>query len=728
MKRSHIIKKIILSTLSVLFLGSLFTFRSILKDDNTPVSAWSGPQTSNEGNYFASVGQETGETLKNKLKSIISVGTSESYDWSRYEAADEAEGQSNSVLLIYSRQVVLKTAHVSGSTGWNREHSFAKSLFNEAAPAVNDNHHIFADDNKTNSVRGNNPFNELNKSTSTRVVDGYGNLTDNYTSGSYFMPNDLAKGEVARATMYMNTRYGYSITLNFYSIALMLRWHIEHPVTNREIYRNNVVHNLQGNRNPFIDHQDYACRIWSQTNSETQSLCSGQSTNVPVTSVSVSPSSGTINLASTNKTLQLTANVLPATATNPLVSWSSSNDNVASVSNNGFVTALGVGQTTITATSLENNTIKGTATINVTNTPPATLNSLSLSGTLAKNTYTTAESWSTSGLNVTGHYSDSSSQNVTILVSWSFNPLSPQEGVTSLTVTATYEGKSVSSSYGVSVTTTTNMTRVSNVSDLAYGSIYTIGAQASTGNFVMVTAIDPDFFVSGSVTYLNNNKELELNSNIMQLSLEIGYEANTFAFKLVNSANAGKFISYSGSSNKLYTSSTLDSNSSWKITIDSAGKATISNFALSARKIQYNSMDPRFAAYTTSQVLPSLYVNGATVDPTTSATRLVDAINNGRGASAKDNCATILNVLNIAYNQLSPSARNVFDTSNDSAFISARNRIAYLNAWVASNSGTSGIQYIENKRDNTFSIVLISAIGLISLIGFYYVKRRKAMI
>lgn len=726
MKRSHIINKIILSTLSVLFLGSLFTFRSILKDDNIPVSAWSGPQTSNEGNYFASVGQETGETLKNKLKSIISVGTSESYDWSRYEAADEAEGQSNSVLLIYSRQVVLKTAHVSGSTGWNREHTFPQSKI--GSQAASDNHHIFADDVKTNGIRSNNPFNELNKSTSTRVVDGYGNLTDNYTSGSYFMPNDLAKGEVARATMYMNTRYGYSITLNFYSIALMLRWHIEHPVTNREIYRNNVVHNLQGNRNPFIDHQDYACRIWSQTNSETQSLCSGQSTNVPVTSVSVSPSSGTINLASTNKTLQLTANVSPATATNPLVSWSSSNGNVASVSNNGFVTAIGVGQTTITATSLENNTIKGTATINVTNTPPATLNSLSLSGTLAKNTYTTAESWSTSGLNVTGHYSDSSSQNVTSLVSWSFNPLSPQEGVTSLTVTATYEGKSVSSSYGVSVTTTTNMTRVSNVSDLAYGSIYTIGAQASTGNFVMVTAIDPDFFVSGSVTYLNNNKELELNSNIMQLSLEIGYEANTFAFKLVNSANAGKFISYSGSSNKLYTSSTLDSNSSWKITIDSAGKATISNSALSTRKIQYNNMNPRFAAYTSSQVLPSLYVNGVTINPTTSATRLVDAINNGRGASAKDNCAVVLNVLNNAYSQLSPSARGVFDTSNDSAFISARNRMAYLNAWVASNSGTSGMQYIESKLDNTFSIILISAIGLISLIGFYYVKRRKAMI
>ena len=31
----------------------------------------------------------------------------------------------------------------------------------------------------------------------------------------------------------------------FYSVELMLQWHLEHPVTNREVYRNNTVHSLQ---------------------------------------------------------------------------------------------------------------------------------------------------------------------------------------------------------------------------------------------------------------------------------------------------------------------------------------------------------------------------------------------------------------------------------------------------------------------------------------------------
>jgi len=244
--------------------------------------------------------------------------------------------------------------------GWNREHLFARSLFIDQTPAVNDNHHIFADDNKTNGYRGNKPFNELNPATTTRSIDSYGNVTDNYYTSTYFMPNKLAKGEVARATMYMNTRYDYSVTLNFYSVELMLEWHLENPVTNRGIYRNNTIHNLQGNRNPYIDRQDWACYIYGNTNSATQSLCS--TANVDQTSVDVSPSSAFLNLGST---LTLSANVLPSGAPSG-ITWSSLNPSIATVSN-GVVTPVSVGVATIRATSTTNNTVYGSASITVTN-------------------------------------------------------------------------------------------------------------------------------------------------------------------------------------------------------------------------------------------------------------------------------------------------------------------------------------------------------------------------
>jgi endonuclease I len=90
-------------------------------------------------------------------------------------------------------------------------------------------------------------------SSSNQVVDSTGRKTDNYTTSTYFMPNPEARGEVARATMYLHVRYGYSVTGNFQSVALMLKWHIEHPVTNREIYRNNIVHSLQNMHVGFGD-------------------------------------------------------------------------------------------------------------------------------------------------------------------------------------------------------------------------------------------------------------------------------------------------------------------------------------------------------------------------------------------------------------------------------------------------------------------------------------------
>jgi len=60
---------------------------------------------------------------------------------------------------------------------------------------------------------------------------------------------------------------------------------------------------------------------------------------------------------------QLTATVSPSNAANPNVTWSSSNPSVATVSNNGLVTALAVGNATITATTEQNNK---TASCNVT--------------------------------------------------------------------------------------------------------------------------------------------------------------------------------------------------------------------------------------------------------------------------------------------------------------------------------------------------------------------------
>lgn len=88
---------------------------------------------------------------------------------------------------------------------------------------------------------------------------------------------------------------------------------------------------------------------------------------IPVTNVSVSPSTGSVYLNAPGNTLQLTAtatNSSGSTPTNSALTWSTSNSNV-SVSSSGLVTGLLIGTATVTARSVSDLAVSGSATITV---------------------------------------------------------------------------------------------------------------------------------------------------------------------------------------------------------------------------------------------------------------------------------------------------------------------------------------------------------------------------
>ena len=72
------------------------------------------------------------------------------------------------------------------------------------------------------------------------------------------------------------------------------------------------------------------------------------SSNIPVTNVTMSPTSASIAIAGTT---QLTATITPSNATNQTVTWTSSNISVATVSATGLVTGVTAGFATITVTT-----------------------------------------------------------------------------------------------------------------------------------------------------------------------------------------------------------------------------------------------------------------------------------------------------------------------------------------------------------------------------------------
>ena len=193
---------------------------------------------------------------------------------------------------------------------YNREHSLPKSWFNDVSPADYDLGHIVPTDGKVNGMRSNYIFGEVGsgaatwgtgklgnaKSITVENVKGSSTITTTITSTA-FEPEDQYKGDFARMYMYMAVRYKHGNSngvdlaasgdgkkmfnatdanygLTDYSIALLMKWHRQDPVSKKEIDRNNGMQTVQGNRNPFIDYPDLAEYLWGNHAGETVTLAS----------------------------------------------------------------------------------------------------------------------------------------------------------------------------------------------------------------------------------------------------------------------------------------------------------------------------------------------------------------------------------------------------------------------------------------------------------------------
>jgi endonuclease I len=244
------------------------------------------------GYYDAATG--TGYTLKTQLHNIIDGHTSQTYDalWTHFQTTDvdnyyEADG---SPLDMYSENPLGSDPYnwtfVSDQCGnysgegscYNREHSFPKSWFNDGYPMYTDLFHLYLTDGYVNGIRGNYPFGEVG-TTDYVSQNGSKRGTCSYPgySGTVFEPIDEFKGDFARSYFYMATRYEDVISgwpgsdmLNStsdqvftdWALNMLLEWHTNDPVSDKEIDRNDAVYGIQGNRNPFIDHPEYVNEIW----------------------------------------------------------------------------------------------------------------------------------------------------------------------------------------------------------------------------------------------------------------------------------------------------------------------------------------------------------------------------------------------------------------------------------------------------------------------------------
>jgi endonuclease I len=239
-------------------------------------------------NYYNSANGLTGNQLKVALHNIIKGHSTVSYSnlWNAFWSTDNKGNgvvwdmysdrpNGNPPYTYYLGQDQCGNYSNEGDC-YNREHSWPQSWFNNDGTARTDLHHIFPVDGYVNNKRGNYPFGEV-RSASWTSQNGskLGTCMTSGYSGIVFEPIDEYKGDFARAIMYMSVRY-YSEDGSWsssdmtnkseilpWAIQMLMRWNEQDPVSQKEIDRNNVIYDdYQYNRNPFVDHPEYARMIW----------------------------------------------------------------------------------------------------------------------------------------------------------------------------------------------------------------------------------------------------------------------------------------------------------------------------------------------------------------------------------------------------------------------------------------------------------------------------------
>lgn len=168
--------------------------------------------------------------------------------------------------------------------GLNREHSLPKSWWggNTDIPAYVDLNHLYPSEATANQAKSNYPLGTVDRSVATRFDNGVSTVgfavTGQGGGAAYvFEPDDEYKGDFARTYFYMATcyqnltwKYTYMLsnnlypTLNGWSQELLLKWHRQDPVSQKEIDRNEEIYSIQANRNPFIDFPELAEYIWGR--------------------------------------------------------------------------------------------------------------------------------------------------------------------------------------------------------------------------------------------------------------------------------------------------------------------------------------------------------------------------------------------------------------------------------------------------------------------------------
>lgn len=248
--------------------------------------------------YYNRMNGKSGAALKAAAKECVqSHQTLEYYDlpnyWQYSDVYPELVNGCKRWWDMYSDAVYLIQRGQSGKSSFSankmqREHSVPKSWWKlngsvEYTPAYSDMWNLYPSDGAANQAKLNYPLGLTASTSFNNGVTKVGGAQTGYGGGSrnVFEPDDEYKGDFARAYMYVATVYDdINWVINYmykkeayptlvpWAREMLLQWCRQDPVDQKEIDRNNVVEQYQGNRNPFVDFPELAEYIWGTRTTE----------------------------------------------------------------------------------------------------------------------------------------------------------------------------------------------------------------------------------------------------------------------------------------------------------------------------------------------------------------------------------------------------------------------------------------------------------------------------
>ncbi|MBE9548650.1 MAG: endonuclease, partial [Proteobacteria bacterium] len=290
--------------------------------------------------YYDSVDTSSAQAARKTLHEIIDDHVRIPYTdnltdtWDVLEMADQSQDDPNGIITIYRNAIYIKQH--GGNDFYNREHTWPRSYgFPDDHPGnypFTDMHHLFLADADYNFSRSNIPYANCDASCIELVTDnndGRGGASGPFPGDSNWMDGEFTdgrwqvwrerRGDIARAMLYMDIRYAggtHSVTGdaepdliltndrslidqgntgNNTSVAYMgllsvlLQWHKDDPVDAIERQHHEAVSAFQENRNPFIDHPEYADCVFGDICKTVVGECDSNFVNLVEQTIIVTP-------------------------------------------------------------------------------------------------------------------------------------------------------------------------------------------------------------------------------------------------------------------------------------------------------------------------------------------------------------------------------------------------------------------------------------------------------